>query len=156
MPRTSRNLQLIYANYRVIPLFLSISIAIDYTLTLYLAGSREAIPAIRIQPVAQICDGTQPRNHLSRVHNLLLLHISIHRVKTYQRRAGIQCWRCSYSTAEHNAPARWAIVGVQECMVFEYGAGALARFYRTCNCIFRLCNPSASIIYIHYNFYIYN
>ena len=155
MPRTSRNLQLIYANYRVIPLFLSISIAIDYTLTLYLAGSREAIQRYEFSPLLRY----------AMEHNLVIIYlvftiffyyISIHRVKTYQRRAGIQCWRCSYSTAEHNAPARWAIVGVQECMVFEYGNGALARFYRTCNCIFRLCNPSASIIYIHYNFYIYN
>jgi len=51
MPRTSRNLQLIYANYRVIPLFLCISIAIDYTLTLYLAGSREAIQRYEFSPL---------------------------------------------------------------------------------------------------------
>ena len=51
MPRTSRNLQLIYANYRVIPFFLCISIAIDYTLTLYLAGSREAIQRYEFSPL---------------------------------------------------------------------------------------------------------
>jgi len=51
MPRTLRNLQLIYTNYRVIPFFLCISVAIDYTLTLYLAGSREAIQRYEFSPL---------------------------------------------------------------------------------------------------------
>ena len=51
MRRTLRNLQLIYTNYRVIPFFLCISVAIDYTLTLYLAGSREAIQRYEFSPL---------------------------------------------------------------------------------------------------------
>jgi len=51
MRKTLRNLQLIYTNYRVIPLFLCISVAIDYTLTLYLAGSREAIQRYEFSPL---------------------------------------------------------------------------------------------------------
>ena len=51
MRKTLRNLQLIYTNYRVIPFFLCISVAIDYTLTLYLAGSREAIQRYEFSPL---------------------------------------------------------------------------------------------------------
>ena len=65
MPRTSRNLQLIYANYRVIPLFLSISIAIDYTLTLYLAGSREAIQRYEFSPLLRY----------AMEHNLVIIYL---------------------------------------------------------------------------------
>lgn len=65
MPRTSRNLQLIYANYRVIPLFLCISIAIDYTLTLYLAGSREAIQRYEFSPLLRY----------AMEHNLVIIYL---------------------------------------------------------------------------------
>jgi len=65
MPRTSRNLQLIYANYRVIPLFLCISIAIDYALTLYLAGSREAIQRYEFSPLLRY----------AMEHNLVIIYL---------------------------------------------------------------------------------
>lgn len=65
MPRTLRNLQLIYANYRVIPLFLCISIAIDYTLTLYLAGSREAIQRYEFSPLLRY----------AMEHNLVIIYL---------------------------------------------------------------------------------
>ena len=65
MPRTSRNLQLIYANYRVIPFFLCISIAIDYTLTLYLAGSREAIQRYEFSPLLRY----------AMEHNLVIIYL---------------------------------------------------------------------------------
>ncbi|MEA3488261.1 MAG: hypothetical protein U9R10_03295 [Euryarchaeota archaeon] len=51
MPRILRNLQSIYDNYRVIPFVLCISVAIDYTLTLYLAGSKEAIRRYEFSPL---------------------------------------------------------------------------------------------------------
>jgi len=65
MPRTSRNLQLIYANYRVIPFFLCISIAIDYTLTLYLAGSRESIQRYEFSPLLRY----------AMEHNLVIIYL---------------------------------------------------------------------------------
>jgi hypothetical protein len=48
---------LIYANYRLIPFFLSISVAIDYTLTLYLAGSVEAIQSYEFSPLLRYAVG---------------------------------------------------------------------------------------------------
>ena len=65
MPRTLRNLQLIYANYRVIPFFLYISVAIDYTLTLYIAGSREAIQRYEFSPLLRY----------AMEHNLVILYL---------------------------------------------------------------------------------
>ena len=65
MRKTLRNLQLIYTNYRVIPLFLCISVAIDYTLTLYLAGSREAIQRYEFSPLLRY----------AMEHNLVVLYL---------------------------------------------------------------------------------
>jgi hypothetical protein len=65
MPRTLRNLQLIYTNYRVIPFFLCISVAIDYTLTLYLAGSREAIQRYEFSPLLRY----------AMEHNLVIIYL---------------------------------------------------------------------------------
>ncbi len=65
MPRTLRNLQLIYTNYRVIPFFLCISVAIDYALTLYLAGSREAIQRYEFSPLLRY----------AMEHNLVILYL---------------------------------------------------------------------------------
>jgi len=56
---------LIYTNYRVIPLFLCISVAIDYTLTLYLAGSREAIRRYEFSPLLRY----------AMEHNLVILYL---------------------------------------------------------------------------------
>jgi len=56
---------LIYTNYRVIPLFLCISVAIDYTLTLYLAGSREAIQRYEFSPLLRYV----------MEHNLVVLYL---------------------------------------------------------------------------------
>lgn len=65
MPRTLRNLRLIYTNYRVIPLFLCISVAIDYALTLYLAGSREAIQRYEFSPLLRY----------AMEHNLVIIYL---------------------------------------------------------------------------------
>lgn len=65
MPRTLRNLQLIYDNYRVIPLLLCISVAIDYALTLYLAGSRKAIRRYEFSPLLRY----------AMEHNLVILYL---------------------------------------------------------------------------------
>ena len=65
MRKTLRNLQLIYTNYRVIPFFLCISVAIDYTLTLYLAGSREAIRRYEFSPLLRC----------AMEHNVVILYL---------------------------------------------------------------------------------
>jgi hypothetical protein len=50
MHQISRNIRSIYHNYRVIPLFLSLSVVIDYALTFYFAGSIENILAYEFSP----------------------------------------------------------------------------------------------------------
>ncbi|AFV22597.1 hypothetical protein Mpsy_0386 [Methanolobus psychrophilus R15] len=50
MHQISQNIRSIYRNYRVIPLFLSISVVIDYALTFYFAGSIENILAYEFSP----------------------------------------------------------------------------------------------------------
>ena len=50
MHQISQNIRSIYHNYRVIPLFLSISVVIDYALTFYFAGSIENILAYEFSP----------------------------------------------------------------------------------------------------------
>jgi len=71
MRRTLRNLQLIYTNYRVIPFFLCISVAIDYALTLYLAGSRETIQQYEFSPLLRY----------AMEHNLVIIYLVFHAVK---------------------------------------------------------------------------
>ncbi|QLC49771.1 hypothetical protein HWN40_05680 [Methanolobus zinderi] len=50
MHRILQNMLSIYHNYRLIPLFLSVSVIIDYSLTFYFAGSIENILAHEFSP----------------------------------------------------------------------------------------------------------
>lgn len=50
MHQISQSIRSIYHNYKVIPLFLSISVVIDYALTFYFAGSIENILAYEFSP----------------------------------------------------------------------------------------------------------
>ncbi len=50
MHRILQNILSIYHNYRLIPLFLSVSVIIDYSLTFYFAGSIENLLAHEFSP----------------------------------------------------------------------------------------------------------
>lgn len=50
MHRILQNMLSIYHNYRLIPLFLSVSVIIDYSLTFYFAGSIENLLAHEFSP----------------------------------------------------------------------------------------------------------
>ena len=50
MPQISPNSQLIFRSDRIIPFFLSTAVVIDYTLTLYLAGSVDTILKYEFSP----------------------------------------------------------------------------------------------------------
>lgn len=51
MQRRSLNIQSIYHNYKVIPLFLCIALLIDYSLTFHLAGSSQNILDYEFSPL---------------------------------------------------------------------------------------------------------
>ena len=50
MPEISQNLHSIFHNYKLLPLCLGIAVIIDYSLTFYFAGSKEAIIRSEFSP----------------------------------------------------------------------------------------------------------